>query len=299
MLIIPFRQDNSIESECWVLNLGNLDIASKDFEGDKDIYEHYNLKLENIKMQYYPTQDLLIKTNKLKDENKELNDLPEEDKHTAKRIFDLVENFSIHIGLNKILGKFEIDPNFNDKSRMDVGIKLSELKMNLTPMMYKYLMKTSEFIKYSKDNTKELMENERTHMMQGFTKIGYLYVLERKINDKVWNKYYCIFKGSYLYFFKNPSELKAASNIYIRGAKLTYLDTYKDRSYVIHIKNRYNSSYISADDVSMIGDWKKAIEQKIKDLQPVRNVINQIEIKPEELEVHSKTNVLFISLLIL
>ena len=60
LIILPFTQNNDIKSECWIFNLGNLRIRTDDqvFDANSEqgkMYDMFNIDLEQIRMQYYPS----------------------------------------------------------------------------------------------------------------------------------------------------------------------------------------------------------------------------------------------------
>ena len=67
----------------------------------------------------------------------------------------------------------------------------------------------------------KLQENDKTTLIQGMDKLGKLYHQEKSYGDVVWTSYFVILKGGYLYFFRNPTDIRPAFSVYIRSATIT------------------------------------------------------------------------------
>ena len=64
------------------------------------------------------------------------------------------------------------------------------------------------------------METEKNRLIASSSKIGFMYIREKKFNDYVWNRYHILIAGVYLYFFKNSTDKRAAFWIYLKKSKI-------------------------------------------------------------------------------
>ena len=136
----------------------------------------------------------------------------------------MIEQFNIDINLDKILPEADAVEGAKDKPKMNINISVPTISLQLKPHIYNNLLRMGEFMSYSKDSAMELMEDERLKLMQGNSKLGMVFVKETRLRDIVWTKYLCIFKGRYLYFFKNASDTRPSFTYYIRNAEVTARD---------------------------------------------------------------------------
>jgi len=58
---LPFKNDGSLSNECWVIKPGNLsvktneDILKANLSIEEQTIDKYDIKLENIKFEYFPS----------------------------------------------------------------------------------------------------------------------------------------------------------------------------------------------------------------------------------------------------
>ena len=61
LILLPFKHNNDLSSESWVINLGNLElntnskVLSNSIPIEEKIYDIFDIKLSSIRMQYFPT----------------------------------------------------------------------------------------------------------------------------------------------------------------------------------------------------------------------------------------------------
>ena len=168
--------------------------------------------------------------------------LNEEEEQQYAEVFNLIEKFNIDVGLDKMIAEVEKTPEAKDRPRMNVKISVPKIGLQLKPLVYKSLLRTPEFFSYSKDSAMELMEDERMKLMQGNSKLGVLYVREKKLRDVVWTKYLCILKGKYLYFFKNSNDPRPSFTYFIRDAEVNNRDNL-EKPCAFSVKDFFNSKF--------------------------------------------------------
>ena len=208
VIVIPFLQNGDPNSECWVLNLGNLGVNTKEPECAEDYYyESFLLNLQRIKFQYFPTQTLYKKVQRSLVEKGDLEGLKGEDKESyEKKVFDLVEEFSIDVELDQILNEYKARAETKEKPQMNVEVMIPDINFKLRPDIYGHLLKTKEVFAALEEAHLEFVEASYKKMLEGSTKAGSLYVFEKYFGNMAWVKYECILSKGYMYFFKSVTD---------------------------------------------------------------------------------------------
>jgi hypothetical protein len=66
-IILPFKHNDNLENECWLINLGNLMVQTgshlldKNVKPEEKINDIYEISLTDIKMQYFASINFLNK----------------------------------------------------------------------------------------------------------------------------------------------------------------------------------------------------------------------------------------------
>jgi len=233
VIIIPFLQNNDLESECWVLNLGDLNVTTKKPVTEDDLfYDRLEIGLRNFRIRYYPSQNLYLKMERSLAETGDLSLLSMTDRDGIADIFYLLEELTVDVEFQKMLVSMEKHEKAKAKPRSHLKITISKIKFNLTPKVYSDLLKTGEFL-LPKESV-EFVENEKQKLLQGNQKIGLVSVRERRLGETVWTRYFCILKGGYMYFFSHQSDQLPAFNLYIKNSTIT-VDNTLDRNYCFQV----------------------------------------------------------------
>ena len=119
LIILPFTQNNDIQAECWVFNLGNLEVKTDDaiFDPNSEegkMYDMYNINLKEIRMQYFPSIQFWQQYCKHIDDSKDIKELTE----GKEQIFNLIEDFSVLVKIHMM--RAEVTHIIKDKPRMIV-----------------------------------------------------------------------------------------------------------------------------------------------------------------------------------
>jgi len=277
ILVIPLLQNGDLRSQCWVLNLGHLMIESRDPKEMKQIsYQMFEIALNKIKLEYYPTHSLYMKVQKSMMEKNDLSLLSADEQEEFIQVFQLINQFSIHVNLDMALPEVETQLENQGLPKLMVDLTIPSMHLLLRPHVYKCLLKISDLFNFSEEGEMEIVECERTRLMAGCDRLGVLNVQEKRFGNLVWAKYFCILKGSYLHFFKSSSDPRPTSSCYIRNAKInSYYDP--DKSYAFMIENRYNKAIFAAESLNQMEQWMEAIKRKIEEYSTtVPNMFDKI-----------------------
>jgi len=223
VIVVPFLQNGDLKSECWVLNLGHFIMKTKDAVTEEDqLYDKFELVLNNLKFQYYPTHALFNKLQKpsLEEEKSISLSLKKEEEEEQKMLFDLVEKFNLKVKIRQFLPGSEKKPEAKELARLSVDVLIPTLDLQLRDDVYKKLLQISAIFDFSVESKHiEMAENERVKLMKGHDKLGTLYMREKKTPTE-WIKHFCVLNGSYLYFFKNADDQRPALTFSLKNAKL-------------------------------------------------------------------------------
>ena len=256
-IVIPFIQNGDPKNECWALDFGHLMIKNNNTINSN--YDEYELELSNVQFQYYPSQNFYHLVKKISKDNELLSLEDEEFNQEKKKIYDIIEQVKINTTI-----KMKVNPiDEIDKPNLDMNVTVSDVKINLKPVIYSNLCKIGEHIKYSKNDAIDHIENDRLKLIQGNSKMGILYYRQTSYSNPtgIWNRYFVIFKGGYLHFFKKQTDAKSALALYIKDSDLYYVtDIIKEHCFAI--ENKYNTGILASDDEKQANDWINIIRAK-------------------------------------
>ena len=281
IIIIPFKHNNDLASECWVIDLGSFYLRSlEDIKEEKQsYYEQFRLKLADMKMQYFP-QRKLVSQHLSKYQRKSMKMLDEESKEfsseisrneelksseipvASNRIFNVIEEFTIEIEIFKLKNGLLKDPiRFKESlAALMLRIEFPRLQILLNQHIYTNLINLPDTLHFADIANLELLQNEKMSLLNSEIKSGNL---KRRGNTyKAWKPYYVIFSGGYLYFFNNQKDLSPVFYIYIKKAEVS-VDNEEMNSFVIRTKNE--ECHLSCDTGNELEDWVVVLKQKIAD----------------------------------
>jgi len=269
VLVVPFLQNGDLKSECWVLNFGHFIMKSKSALTEEDeLYNKFELLLNDLKFQYYPSHGLYNKLQKISSEgDKKISSLTKEEDEENQVSFDLVEKFSLKIKVKQFLPGSEKKPEAKELSKLSVDILIPAMDLQLRDDVYKKLIQITEIFDFSLGSADiELAENERVKLMMGNDKIGTLYLREKKSDKTEWAKHFCILNGNYLYFFKHADDQRPVLTFYLKNAKLQ-LSQDTDQEHSFSIKNDKLSIHLAAESNQEKEDWMSEFLDKLDELQ--------------------------------
>lgn len=227
VVIIPFMHNNDPSSECWVLNLGNFSVQSRDeylemkeLVLETQVYDYFLMDLSKMKMQYFPSRtyferyisDTLI-DDPLPPSKNTTFETPSKERH-----FNVIEEFSIKTEIRAL--KKNMNQFVKDKAKLCFSGELPAIIVNLNKVIYKKLVGLPNIL-FDTDLKQEMLQNEKAALIKSEYISGWL--LKRGNMYKDWFNYYVIFSGGYLYFFHNQSDLVPIQSIYIKEAVISIL----------------------------------------------------------------------------
>ena len=215
IIIIPFLHNNDLDSQCWLIDLGQCGVSSLD--SDIKEYDRFNLQLFAMQMIFFPQRRMINSFLKQKnDKNIE--------EFENKEIFYVIKKYNIDLNILKLKGDL-----LNDPIRSKIGlpelrvrIDLPEFQINLNKQIYKDLIHLPDIAFLSDVNNFELLQTEKLSLINSQIKSGSLKRRGKAI--KAWHNYYVILAGGYLYFFQNQKDLVASFYLYIRKAQVFQTD---------------------------------------------------------------------------
>lgn len=300
VIIIPFKHNNDLGSECWIIDLGFFLLRSNDeISAEKQFYEIFRLKLAEMKMQYVPKRKLIPSTLSkyqrkslkyleeeskgsvfsLPDANFENNDPNdftknkdqkdfkiEEDNPSLEegygKVFNVIEEYTIDIEIHKLKTGLLKDPiRLQEKlPAIKLNIELPKFQILLNKTIYKSLINLPDTLHFSDITNLELLQNEKLALLNSEIKSG---SLKRRGNTyKSWKNYFVIFSGGYLYFFNNQKDLSPLFSIYIKKA-IIKISTEEGLGFVILTKNE--ECFLACENQQDLNDWVQVLQQKIED----------------------------------
>ena len=237
-IIVPFLQNGDVRGECWVLNMGNLQIMTFSAETEEDkACDLYKIILRNTKFQYFPSQLLYMNMLKSRLEKDDLSLLTEEELADVLKIYDLIEEISIGLSIKMKQAVFNENDQFKHIPGIEIELAIPSINMKLKPQILNNLLKLQVALNYSIENSQDLVETERSILVSGCYKMGIIYLKEKKFNGEYeWNKYFVIFKGAYLHFLKKQTDARSSSSIYIKNSKIYQLNNDAEKPFSFMVK---------------------------------------------------------------
>eukprot|EP00347_Sterkiella_histriomuscorum_P018285 403346093 len=170
------------------------------------------------------------------------------------------------------------------KPKVILNCTTSDLKINLTHQIYNKLVNISKIFQIQKELEDQSQQDEyliesKLQVLRNAKKIGT--VTKRLDPTKIWENYYSILSGNYLYFYKDSNQKMPAAYFYLRGAHIEI-----DRADVgaqnnLVISSRFGECVLLFPTRNILQEWVFSTRQRI----------NEIRIEDEEyqntLEIHS------------
>ena len=286
IIIIPFIHNNDQESQCWVIDLGSFVLRS-DEERKEEFYDVFRLKLADMKMQYFPKRKLIPSVlSKYQRKSKHFEEIKKEENEENKeenpensafskleqkefsRIFNVIEEYTIEIELQKLKNGLLKDPIRvkNHLPALVLKIELPKFQISLNKTIYKHLLNLSDTLHFSDIASLELLQNEKMALLNSEIKSGS--IKKRGNTIKSWKPYYVIFSGGYLYFFNNQKDLSPVFYIYIKKAEIL---EFLDEQYAFIIRNKNEECYLACENQGDLQDWIEVLKKKIDDFSLIVN----------------------------
>lgn len=226
-IIIPFDPKDRIMCACWVVDLGELNIGSRDPKVKLDEnYLIYLMSLNDISFQYYPTVRLLHEYQEAR--------IVTNNKDTKKPqgFYDLIENFSVKIDFRHARNRVKAQIDNVPKTAME--IEISEVYAKITPELLIDFIKLPTYLDLPKRRFEEIAEKESWKLTDQIEKSGFLSCQDRLLNPNVtaWSNYYVTIVKNHMFFFNNFDSEGPVMSIDLRLVKL-YTDSTDPRTFTV------------------------------------------------------------------
>ncbi|CDW90143.1 vacuolar protein sorting-associated protein vps13 [Stylonychia lemnae] len=272
ILIIPFKKNNDINSECWIFNMGDFSFQNYDRQSSDKMdrnYDHYKIQISQIMMRYIKSYKQWVES------------------YNPKSL-SVIREFKLQLILS--LRKNSAIKSANIPEIIMDG-KMSKLKLFFNPHIYNQFLNISRLLSMestSQNNGEQQhLVNEKFQVLEMATQTGQI---KKKGNTiKFWYSYFGVLSGAYLYFYEKQSDLYPEDYFYIKGGQLQK-DIDKQIEYSIQIENQFGDQCLIAfNSQKSQNEWEKAIKEKIYELsqqqsQPEENIKRQNTKLEDELD---------------
>eukprot|EP00330_Aristerostoma_sp_ATCC50986_P004187 CAMPEP_0114583284 /NCGR_PEP_ID=MMETSP0125-20121206/7058_1 /TAXON_ID=485358 ORGANISM="Aristerostoma sp., Strain ATCC 50986" /NCGR_SAMPLE_ID=MMETSP0125 /ASSEMBLY_ACC=CAM_ASM_000245 /LENGTH=235 /DNA_ID=CAMNT_0001776669 /DNA_START=2119 /DNA_END=2826 /DNA_ORIENTATION=+ len=162
----------------------------------------------------------------------------------------------------KILNKNAQNVKSEDPE-IDVLLNLDSINFNVDSDMLKHLIDIQYCFDFKQEKEfHEYLENEKQLIMKNSDGLFKVYYRDPFDISSEWNQYIMVCSGFYLYFFKNPTDLEATKNVFIKKASIKQDKENYDFPYVLKIKNKYEEVVIAMEDDSHLNKLINVVIKK-------------------------------------
>lgn len=205
-LLLPLNLLGRKETKAlWLLNLGKFSFSTnelflqKSCRKEDKIYDNYTLKLEEIRVLFLSSIEVL---------QKKAIDINEKD------MFPLVKDIFLDVSLKKLKGAFiNLD---KDAAEMQVDILLNEIELNLNEnLLREVIFLQNHFTSFDRKDFQSKIISRN--------KLNEIALLKGKIYKKgrlyqAWNEYYGMLTRGKIYLFENSWDLNYKTMIPVHNA---------------------------------------------------------------------------------
>jgi hypothetical protein len=279
-LILPFSQNNDLNTPAYVLCLGNLSISRDADNAYQKNYEYVNISIKGTQLQYFDSL-IIWKKYELDSiratlENEEifncLND----------KVFNVIEELEIYFKIGKKLKQETYFLKDLDQANMTIEGKVSDVRVNMTSQRYNSLINFNKMIEISGKNlTSKIMLHEKQDILNAATKTGI--IRKRGATIQYWTKQYAVLSGSYLYFYNEDIDESETyeSWFYLKDANVDVYEEDEELQHVFYIMNDKNHFFIYANDEETRKAWIKEIRSKIYEINNIIEDFGSVNIQQE------------------
>lgn len=223
-IIVPFDPKDTSTCPCWVLNLGKLDINTKEAKVKADMsYLVYSMKLTNISFEYYPGVELFLKYQEAQTQAKETGVIK------PQGWYDIIEDFVIEADVRNSQNPFKSQEENVPCTTAEIVV--SDVYAKATPELLIYLTQLPDYIKLPKKSSMELPESQQWKLTDKIEKSGMLSYKD-DLNEGGWTNYHVSIVRNYMYFFEDPNQDEPNFSIDLRSAK-THKDPQDPRRFTV------------------------------------------------------------------
>ena len=229
VIVIPFLPTGDPGSECWIMNLGNLDVKTNEsildasIKAEDKIFDIYDINLSQIKLQYYPSYYLFEA--KISNKPKEILDEIQDKIKLLNRplqSYDVICDFNINVQISLL--KAAVAQIMADKAATYVKANIPGITLQLKQEIYHRLLKMGGCFAIPEKEEEELeaVQLDRIQLLKTCKKAGEIWKRGDTVHN--WKKYSGVLSGAYLYLFANPRDSLPEAYIYVRDSVVTPVD---------------------------------------------------------------------------
>lgn len=266
-LILPFSQNNDINTPAYVLCLGTLNLSRDKDNAFSKSYHYLNVSIKGTQLQYF--ESLLLWQ---KYEVESLRQSLADDKifnGLNEKVFNVIEELEIYFKVGKKRKSDEL--NAKDYSMADLTLdgKVSDIRVNMTSKRYNSLINFNKMIEITGKNlTSKIMLYEKQDILNNSTKMGM--IRKRGATIEYWSKQFAVLSGFYLYFYNEDIDNSDTyeSYFYLKDA---VVNVYEDEELgnVFSIMNDQYDFFIYVQDEETMKSWIKELHNKIYDINNI------------------------------
>eukprot|EP00347_Sterkiella_histriomuscorum_P000566 403375355 len=252
IIILPFKKNNDINSECWVFNMGDFSIQNYGNKADPDLiknYDPYKIQVAQIMMKYVKSYKQWL-TNE------------------SQGFIEVIKPFKTQLILQ--LRRRSDTQNLDEAEIVATG-KMSKLSIFFTPHIYNSILNISLLLSStstnSRENEQQQMINEKNEVMKIASKIGQ--IRKKGGTIKFWYQYFGVLSGGYIYFYEKQSDMYPSEYFYIKGSQIVR-DFDKQIEHTLLLVNMFGEQcLVSFNSYKNQLEWEKAILDKVFEYQQV------------------------------
>ena len=170
-LIIPFSQNNDLNTPAYVLCLGTLNIIHDLENAYQNQYQHLNISLKGFQLQYFQSLSIwqkyeldFIKTSLINDEF--LNSLND-------KIFNVIEELEMYFKFSRKRKNASLSINELDNAELAIDGFVSDIRVNMTSERYNSLINFNKMTEITGKNlASKIMLHEKQDILNSATKTG-------------------------------------------------------------------------------------------------------------------------------
>ncbi|EGR30928.1 PH domain protein [Ichthyophthirius multifiliis] len=265
ILVIPFKTDGSLMNECWIVNLGDLEVRTnpevlrENMTDVEKIYDKYDISLTQIKLSYFPQIQFY---NQCVEQFEKDGNMPPTPQGLLARQ-NTIEDFKITLQVTIVkypAQKKVKDPNILVKGGID------QIMLKLNPQIYKRILNIGQcFVVDDQDKNKNEQKIEKVvatkqQLLKNSIKTGIVFKRSSKLKN--WEKFTAVLSGGYIYFFDNPKATVPEDYAWVKDSTITRQDeNFVGFKNAFHISNRYTDLYMACDKDKNTQQWIEALEQ--------------------------------------
>lgn len=255
-LIIPFLQYNDLQSPCFVLDLGDIELHNEDntnFFQKKEEYQHFLLNFSAIQLFFYSSITYFYMIKKYG----EISDFPDflNSGNVKNEQFQIIENMKLKSRIQKL------KVSNKDRPTAKVFIEFENVSINCSPKTFSDLLNFKKYFDNPDFRTQELLQTEMKSLFENAYRKGML--KKKESTFKNWSNYYAVFSGGYLYFFFSQKDLKYSSYLYIKDSIVKECSNEIGIPFSFKISSKLNDTFLACGSQNDLKLWVKILQKKI------------------------------------